>query len=154
MGILVDEVIIGTNKFKLTNLGQKAPQVTDLKEAEQIIIGILAGALKAEGLDNIVNCVKDAETIFTDVKDGIALLKKGDATDELNGLKDIAEGVFKIKDAITDCKGVVADFEKLETMAAIFSNPWSFAYHVGKDLIVNGVEIYHDVHDSVTQFES
>ena len=101
-------------------------------------------------MDNIINCVKDAETIYTDVKDGVVLLKKGDATDELNGLKDIAEGVFKIKDAISDCKGVVADWEKLETMAAIFSNPWSFAYHVGQDLVLNGIEIFREVEDSVT----
>lgn len=39
-------------------------------------------------------------------------------------------------------------------MAAIFSNPASFAFHTGKDIIVNGVEIYHDVKDSVTQFEA
>lgn len=37
-------------------------------------------------------------------------------------------------------------------MASIMSNPWSFAYHVGKDLIVNGVQIFHEVDDSITQF--
>ena len=150
MGLVIDKVIIGTNKFKLA---ETAPQFS-LKDAEQIVMGILEGAVKAEGLDNINNCIKDAETIYTDVKDGVVLLKKGDAADELNGLKDIAAGVFKIKDAVTDCEGVVADFEKLGEMAAIFSNPWSFAYHVGKDLILNGVDIFHEVEDSVTQFES
>jgi hypothetical protein len=146
MGILIDEVIIGTTKIKLA---QKAPQL-DVHEAEQIIIGILAGAVKAEGLTNIENCVQDAETIFTDVKDGVVLLEKGDAADELKGLEDIGRAVFKIKDAIVDCKGVVADFERLAQLAAVFSNPVSFAYHVGKDLLLNGISIYHEVEDSVT----
>ena len=39
-------------------------------------------------------------------------------------------------------------------MAAIFSNPVSFAYHIGKDLIVNGVQIYEEINDSVLQYKS
>jgi len=30
-------------------------------------------------------------------------------------------------------------------MVAIFENPASFTYHVGKDLAINGVEIFHEV---------
>lgn len=59
-----------------------------------------------------------------------------------------------VKPAITDCKGVVADLEKLEKMAAIFESPTSFIYHVGKDLIVNGSQIYHEIDDSVTQYKN
>jgi len=39
-------------------------------------------------------------------------------------------------------------------MAAVYSNPWSFAYHVGKDLIVNGVTIFKDTEDSIAQYEA
>jgi hypothetical protein len=140
MGILVDEVIIGTNKIKAESqlLAKEAVQV-DLKAVEQIVVGILLGAINAEGLENIQNCIKDGETIYTDVQTGIALLQKGDAADELIGLETIGAGIFEIKGAIADCKGVVADFDKLEKMAAVFTKPWSFVYHVGHDLIVNGV---------------
>jgi hypothetical protein len=30
-------------------------------------------------------------------------------------------------------------------MAHGFSNPFSFAYHVGRDLVVNGVDIYKEM---------
>jgi hypothetical protein len=110
------------------------------------------GAVNAEGLENIQNCIKDGETIFGDVKTGIQLLQKGDAADELKGLETIGAGIFEIKAAIADCKGVVADFEKLEKMAAVFTNPWSFVYHVGHDLVVNGVAI--EVEDSVSQYNA
>jgi len=112
------------------------------------------GAINAEGLENIEGCIKDGETIFSDVKTGIQLLEKGDATDELKGLEAIASGIFEIKDAVADCKGVVADFEKLGKMAAVFSNPWSFVYHVGADLVVNGVQIFAEVEDSVGQYKA
>jgi len=39
-------------------------------------------------------------------------------------------------------------------MAAVYSNPWSFAYHIGKDLIVNGVSIFKDTESSVTNYEA
>lgn len=38
-------------------------------------------------------------------------------------------------------------------MAAIFKSPQSFIYHTGKDLIVNGRQIYSEIKDSITQFE-
>jgi hypothetical protein len=53
-----------------------------------------------------------------------------------------------------DCHGVVADIEKLEKMAAIFSSPASFAFHTGKDIIVNGVQIYDDVEGAMKQYKS
>jgi len=39
-------------------------------------------------------------------------------------------------------------------MAAVFSNPASFAYHIGKDIMFNGVNIYHHTTDAVTQYHS
>jgi hypothetical protein len=39
-------------------------------------------------------------------------------------------------------------------MVEIFNNPASFVYHVGKDLILNGRQIYHDVDDSITQYDN
>ena len=43
------------------------------------------------------------------------------------------------------CGNIDADFTKLETMAEFFDNPYSFAFHVGYDLVVNGVNIYSDI---------
>jgi len=48
----------------------------------------------------------------------------------------------------------VHGIEHLIDWAKGFSNPWSFAYHVGKDLLVNGVQIFHEVEDAVDQYEA
>lgn len=39
-------------------------------------------------------------------------------------------------------------------MIAIFDSPTSFAYHVGKDLIVNGVQIYHEIDTAITDYDN
>lgn len=39
-------------------------------------------------------------------------------------------------------------------MAAIFASPSSFAYHVGKDLIINGKQIYTEVNTAITDYHN
>ena len=38
-------------------------------------------------------------------------------------------------------------------MVSIFESPVSFAYHVGKDLLINGVEIYHEVDTAIGDYK-
>jgi len=147
-GLMLDQVIIGSSD---PHVGEVP---ADVKIAGKVVVGILKGAIDAEGLDDIEMCIHDSTTIVKDVSAAITDFKKKDATAILEGLKLLSEGVFKIRHALTDCRGVEANFVKLEKLAAIFSNPASFAYHVGKDMIVNGVQIIHEVEDSETQFKS
>lgn len=153
-GIIVDEVLIGTNKIKAQQKLAAKEVSIEVKQVAEVVTGILVGALQAEGLTSIEDCIKDSELVFTDVKDGITLIEKETASDVLAGLKKIAAGVVEIKSAVSDCKGIVADFAKLEKMAAVYSNPWSFVYHIGHDLAVNGVEIFKETEDSVTQYKA
>jgi len=39
-------------------------------------------------------------------------------------------------------------------MIKVFSSPTSFAYHVGKDLMVNGKDIFGEIESAVTDYES
>ena len=154
MGDALAEVLLGTIELKRT--GQYDDETIDPKllEAIQIIVGVLKGAVEAEGLDNIENCVKDSGDIVVDVYDAVMDFTKGDEKDVLNGIEELGKAVLEIKPLVEDCEGVAADWAKLVKMGAIFSNPASFAYHVGKDLIVNGVQIFKEVDDSIHQFEA
>jgi len=150
IGVALAEVSLG--KVSAVGAGKKvSPTVV---EAFDITRGILMGAIKAEGLDNIENCISDTVQIIDNVEIAIDDFKKDTASATLDGLEHLAHAIMGIKSEIQDCKGVTADWAKLESMAAIFASPASFAYHVGKDLIVNGVQIYHDVADSVDKFEA
>jgi hypothetical protein len=39
-------------------------------------------------------------------------------------------------------------------MALVLFNPFSFFFHIGEDLIVNGVRIYKDISYSITQYDA
>jgi len=55
---------------------------------------------------------------------------------------------------MSDCSSLKADWEKLAAMASIFRSPSSFAYAVGKHLLVNGKDIIREVDDSIVQYNS
>jgi len=59
-----------------------------------------------------------------------------------------------IKAGMQDCTKSKEDWAKFEEMISIFNSPASFAYHVGKDLIVNGAEIYGEVNSAITDYNS
>lgn len=53
-----------------------------------------------------------------------------------------------------DCSGITADWEKLAKMAETFRSPVSFAWHVGGDIVHNGVKITHEIEGAVSDYKS
>jgi len=41
----------------------------------------------------------------------------------------------------------------MTAMAAAFTSPTSFAYHVGKDLLLNGRDIYGEISKAITDYD-
>lgn len=146
LGKALAQILIGMERQRL--------QDEKLKTAALIIGGILEGAIDAEGLDNIENCIKDITTVVEDVEKTVQDFEKKTAGGAIDGVKDIAKILKEVPGDIKDCEAVTADWEKLAKMAAIFASPTSFAYHVGKDLIVNGMDIYHEIDDSIDQYKA
>lgn len=54
---------------------------------------------------------------------------------------------------MSDCTKGKADWAKFAKMISAFSSPASFAYHVGKDLVVNGKDIFNDVNSAITDYK-
>ena len=102
----------------------------------------------------MASCIKDAETLVSEVETTVADFKKETASGLEAGIREIGDIAGTIADGLKDCAGGVTGVENLVHMAEGFSSPWSFAYHVGKDLLVNGVEIYHEVDDAITQYDN
>ena len=53
-----------------------------------------------------------------------------------------------------DCAKTKEDWTRFLDMISIFNSPVSFAYHVGKDLLVNGKDIYADINSAVSEYKS
>ena len=135
--------------------------VTDLQslylskaEVGQISMGILAGSLKTEDLDDYVTCIQDSEKIMVDVEDAITSFEKKNISGVTQGISDLADALHIIVSAIDTCSQQkdIDQLIKLKKMLASFKNPKSFAYHVGKDLLFNGVNIYHEITSAVTNY--
>ena len=125
----------------------------DATKLEEIVGGILKGALDAEGFTDIGHCIKDAEEVFADAKIAVEDFKKQDVADIIAGIKEVAELLLVVNKGMKDCSHILADWKKLEKMIAIFDSPTSFAYHVGKDLLINGVQIYDEIETAVSDYE-
>ena len=52
------------------------------------------------------------------------------------------------------CETVIQDAKKLDDMAKNFKNPLEFAWHAGKDLLINGKDIYADITNGMTAYDS
>jgi len=72
----------------------------------------------------------------------------------IDGVKEVGLLLNAVKKGMTDCTEFKADWAKLAAIAAVMSNPSSFAYHVGKDLLVNGVDIYHEIKTAVNDYKN
>jgi len=69
-------------------------------------------------------------------------------------LKKIGEALESIPTAMTECKAGETEIKNLVDMIKNFKSPMSFAYHVGKDLLVNGVSIYHDIKGAINAYQA
>lgn len=135
-----------------TSTQAKAMPKDTLTDVTHVFEGVLMGALDAEFQD-IEHCIVDGEHVVTDVENAYQHLKSKDVQNVIEGLKDVGDALMQIKKMMSDCKDIKQDFTKLAEMAAIFSNPESAAVHIGKDLIVHGVDIYHEVKASISAYE-
>jgi len=71
----------------------------------------------------------------------------------IDGVKDIADIIKYVQAAMKDCKDIKGDWAKLEKMAETFKNPRSFAWHVGGDIIHNGVKITSEIRTAVDDYK-
>ena len=56
--------------------------------------------------------------------------------------------------ALKQCKASVQSIENVVKMIKSFTSPWSFIYHVGKDVIVNGKNIINEIETCVTDYRA
>ena len=125
-------------------------------EVAQISEGVLAGALKTEDLNDYVDCLKDSEKVVADIEDAVQSFEKKNISGVSKGLEDIADALTVVKNDIEKCSQQkdIDQLKKLEQMLRQFKSPMSFAYHVGKDILVNGQDIYGQIKDAISNYKA
>jgi hypothetical protein len=119
----------------------------------QVLEGLLVGVIDAE-VPDLETCVNDVlEDIGYDIVEAVTELNDNEARQVEASIRAIGQGVASLADVVQECGLAAHEIEQLQTIGANFANPATFAYHVGKDLLVNGVSIYNDVELAIQDYQ-
>jgi hypothetical protein len=139
-------VLIGKVDTSAEIVTYTAPSVVQIAE---IVNGILRGALEAESSD-LLNCLNDADAAVSDFNKAYQDFSKRTASGTADGLVDLGHALEDLSPALKDCSSVTSAWSTITTWAHTFTNPLSFAFHVGKDILVNGSDIYSDIEGAIS----
>jgi len=87
------------------------------------------------------------------MSDAVNKINSNDKKEMIKGLEELATISKQVPRAVQECKAVLSDLENLEKAIKNMSNIVSFEYHVGKDLIVNHVQIFNDVRAMLVAYQ-
>lgn len=91
---------------------------------------------------------------MNNIETAIADFEKESLSGVKAGIDMIGQVVSELATDLDACKAVETDVKRLDDMAKNFKSPWSFAYHVGKDLLVDGTDIYAEITASLDAYDT
>ncbi|CAD8071102.1 unnamed protein product [Paramecium sonneborni] len=124
-----------------------------------IFEGLLDGIVDASGIkaDDIKSCLNFADVIVIDFEKAVRLLENGSVSSVIQALQSFVEGLSEFPKALEICQSSSQEAlklaEKIKELIEALSNPTSFIYHIGKDLIINGKDIYQEIFAAVEDWK-
>jgi len=119
------------------------------KVAGEIAAGLVEGFI---GAPDVQACILKTVTEVSDVKDAIADLEKKTAPEVLKGLKLLVAAFQGLPADLKACKAVESDVEEIVNAFKQMTSPSAFAFHVGKDIVVNHEDIYHEIMTAISDY--
>lgn len=116
------------------------------KEFVDVFLGI------AEGMDLqlVDTCVEDSLDFYKQVETAVEAFVGKDSEGVADGLRQVGVAVgHTLPKALRVCHASYAEIADLIKAYSAFTTPESFAYHMGKDLLVNGVDIYKTMNGAI-----
>lgn len=121
-----------------------------------VLKGVLEGFGVSKTLDEMKDCLASSKSELRDVEDAIELLEKKDAHDVLDGLGKLGSALELLPTTVHDCEAAAKDVKdeapKLVEALEALKHPKEFAFHVGKDLVVNHAEIFQQVSAAINDY--
>jgi len=128
-------------------------QVGDNADVIAFTKGFLTGVGESSVFDQIKVCIADSETFFKDIATGIAFIKSRDPAKVKEGVALLGQAVKFIPTAARDCQAAEHDIQKLIKLAKAFTNPASFLYSIGRSLLINHIEVIHEITNALDAYE-
>lgn len=120
------------------------------KEFVDVFLGIAEGM----ELQLVETCVEDSLDFEKQVTDSIEGFTGKNMESVAEGLRQIGVAVgHTLPKALRVCHGSYAEIADLIKAQSAFASPEQFAYHLGKDLWVNGVDIYKNINGAIAAWK-
>jgi len=121
-----------------------------LKDATQDTIDFIMGLTEGFGLTMEDKCVDGTETVVDELEKAYAEMQKKNPAAMAEALRMLSDALqTQWPKAAAACYATEDQLKKIMASLAAFSNPKAFIYHVGQDLVVNGVDIFKQMNDSI-----
>merc|ERR1712118_634230 len=151
-GAALSKLLVGTNEMSLALW----PWHRD-DQWSVLLKGVLEGFGLTKDLDKMKDCLANTESEIKDVEAAIQLLEKKDAHDVLDGLAKLGSALELLPTAVQNCDAAAKDVKdeapKLLKAPEALKHPKEFAFHVGKDLMVNHAEIFQEVSAAIADYK-
>jgi len=129
-------------------------QLGDKADVAAFTKGFLVGISSGHLFEDIKACISDSETFYKQVSAAIADIKTKDPAKVKEGIALLGQAAKLIPIAAQDCQAAARDIEKLIKLANAFTNPQSFLYAIGKSLLINRIEVIHEVTNAVKAYDN
>ena len=146
---------IATLCLAATALGAPATPATS---AWKISLDFLEGTL--QGFSNastpkLEACASTSINAYDEIKDAIAEIEQKTLPAVAAGIRDLSKAYKNLKVALVECKVAEAEVARFfKTIEDNFEHPASFLFHVGKELIINGRDIYTEMSAAVADWKA
>eukprot|EP00392_Amoebophrya_sp_AT5.2_P001041 g1043.t1 len=139
---------------------EKGAAAADMKIAKKKLsreqfVDVFMGVADGFGLDLVEACIKDDVAFEQNIKSAVAEFEKKTEDGMKQALSYLATA-FKsdLPSAIKECKGTYDQVQSVLKSIGSFASPTTFAYHIGKDLLVNGVDILENMRAAVAGWKT
>jgi hypothetical protein len=120
---------------------------------EDFLEGVIQGAF--ETADPLADtCVKNGKDMLVQISQAVDDLKEGTEESVQAGVQLIGQVLQEASSELVACETAVDDFETVFEMASSFSHPIAFAFHAGKNILINHVEITDEMHAAVEAWDA
>jgi len=124
----------------------------DANGAEQFAEGFMEGVFGS--VEGAVKCIRDIKRLGSEVETTIGDLK---SHSYIKAIREVGTISHELGSDLQDCKSGDADAEALiQQLENIYSGSswWNITWEVGKNVITNGVDIFHDIEGTISSYDS
>merc|ERR1712151_776969 len=120
--------------------------------AEEFAEGFMQGVFGS--VEGAVKCIRDIKRLGSEVETTIGDLK---SHSYLKAIREVGTISHELGSDLADCKSGEGDAEALiQQLENIYSGSswWNITFEVGKNVITNGVDIFHDIEGTISSYDS